>query len=137
MSERPQFDPVSPFCRDVLAVFRDALAEVRFPELDRQRLEDEAAAASDAQLEVEQLERELEAARLRTREASARLARSAEQALAYARVYALAHPEVGEVLASLDAPRTTAEAPKLRKPRGPRAKKDEGALLPIEADAAE
>lgn len=137
MSDRPLFDPISPFCHDVLAVFREALAEVRFPELDRERLEAEAEAICAAQLEVERLERELEAARQRTREAQGSLTRSAEQALAYARVYALARPEVQAVLAELDAPRSSAEPAKIRKPRAPRSRKDEGALLPIEADAAE
>ncbi len=135
MTERPLFDPVSPFCRDVLAVFRDALPDVRFPELDRDRLEAEAAATSEAQLEVERLERELEAARQQVRDASARLTRSAEQALAYARVYAISRPPVQEALAALEGP--APEALRARKPRTPRAKKDEGGLLPIEADAAE
>jgi hypothetical protein len=137
MSDRPLFDPISPFCHDVLAVFRDALEGVRFPELDRERLEAEAEEAHAAQLEVERLERALEAARQRTREAQTSLTRSAEQALAYARVYAIARPEVQAALAQLEAPRASVEAPKLRKPRGPRSRKDEGALLPIEADAAE
>ncbi len=135
MTERPLFDPVSPFCRDVLAVFRDALPDVRFPELDRDRLEAEACAASDAQLEVERLERALEAARQQVREASARLTRSAEQALAYARVYAISRPPVKAALEALEAP--APEASRTRKPRLPRSKKEEGALLPIEADAAE
>lgn len=135
MTERPQFDPLSPFCRDVLALFSGALDGVRFPELDRTRLEGEASEALAAQLEVERLERELEVARQRTKDAAARLTRSAEQALAYARVYAISQPTVAEALEALEGPRrVTEERPK--KPRAPRAKRSEGELLPIETEAA-
>lgn len=141
MTERPQFDPLSPFCRDVLALFSGALDGVRFPELDRARLEGEASETLAAQLEVERLERELEVARQRTKDAVARLTRSAEQALAYARVYATTQPAVAEALEALDGAtstsgprRATEERPK--KPRAPRAKRSEGELLPIETEAA-
>lgn len=136
MTERPQFDPITPFCRDVIALFRETLPEVRFPELDRDRLEAEAAGASQAQLEVERLERELEDARQRAREAAARLTRSAEQALAYARVYAISQPVVLEALTAMEGPRPVLAETKAKKPRAPRAKKEE-ALLPIETEAAE
>jgi len=63
---QPERDPVSPFCHDVLDVFRGPLADVRFPDVDRADLEAREGATVSAQLEVEALERALEAARART-----------------------------------------------------------------------
>jgi hypothetical protein len=87
-----QFDPISPFCHDVLSLFRGPFAEVRFPDLHRESLEDDAQQLLAAQQEVESLEHALDQARQRTRERSAVLTASASRALAYAKVYASGQP---------------------------------------------
>lgn len=113
------FDPTPALCADVLALFSGPLAEVRFPDLDRTSLESEAAALLDAQREVEALERSLDSARQRTREAVAQLTATSQRALAYARVFAMGQPALEEALSEVrtsEGPRADA-APKKRKAR--------------------
>jgi hypothetical protein len=113
------FDPTPALCADVLALFAGPLAEVRFPDLDRASLETEATALLRAQHEVEALERSLDLARGRTRDAVAQLTAASQRALAYARVFAMGQPALEEALADVrtsDSPRAEA-APKKRKPR--------------------
>jgi hypothetical protein len=98
--ERPERDPVSAFGHEMLALFRGPLAEVRFPDLDRAVLEEGAAELMRAQLEVETLERALEAARLKTQSASVAFGQTATRALAYARVLATGQPAVEAALAA-------------------------------------
>src|SRR5689334_16999683 len=84
----PQRDPVPGFAREVLELFEDALGEVRFPELDGERLEQLAAAARAAQVELEQVEADVVRAQTRVAEQVAALVANAERGLAYARVFA-------------------------------------------------
>ena len=116
----PARDPVSPFCHDVLALFHGPLADVRFPDIDRDALDALAAGACVAQREVEALEAALEAARARTLDAQSTLAERAGRALAYARVFASGQPALEEALATVRAAaprapgRTPAREPLLR-----------------------
>ncbi|HMI91677.1 MAG TPA: hypothetical protein VK509_09965 [Polyangiales bacterium] len=84
----PQRDPVPSLAHEVIALFEDALAGVRFPELDHERLEHMAAAARAAQVELERTEAELLQAQARVAEHAASLLTCAERGLAYARVFA-------------------------------------------------
>ncbi len=126
------FDPTPALCADVLTLFAGPLAEVRFPDLDHASLQADAQALLDAQREVEALERSLDSARARTRDAVAQLTSSSQRALAYARVFSMGQPALEEAIASVrtsDTPRTDA-APKKRKPR-----KDNGTGdLPLASD---
>lgn len=141
------FDPISPFCHDVLGLFRGPFAQVRFPDLDRSSLEGEAQALLAAQLEVESLERALDEARQRTREAGAVLTASATRALAYARVFTSGQPVAAqpaleaalaevrsEVRSAVRAPAPTEAAAAQKKKR---TRKDHGTaeLLPMEGRA--
>jgi truncated hemoglobin YjbI len=95
MTNQPSHDPVPPFAREVLSLFREALAEVRFPSVDREVLESAAEAACAAQVEVEQLERTLADARARVVARVEALTELSQRALAYARIFA----ETDEALA--------------------------------------
>jgi hypothetical protein len=85
---RAQHDPTPAFARQVLALFRQELEGVRFPDLDLGVLEAAEQAVLAAQAEVERIEAQLEAARIARAEQLAELETKAERALAYARVYA-------------------------------------------------
>jgi len=152
----PVRDPVAPFCHDVLALFHGPLADVRFPDVDRDGLDALAAAACDAQREVEALEATLELARARTLDAQSCPTDRAGRAPASARGFAAGQPALEEAIAAVRAPvsritgRTPAREPLLRDPdrhgaetredspsetprrRGrPRREQDGGALLPM------
>ncbi|GAB4204629.1 MAG: hypothetical protein OHK0013_19730 [Sandaracinaceae bacterium] len=139
-------DPISPFCHDVLALFRGSLAEVRFPDLDRTDLEAHARRTLEAQHEVESLERALEAARARTVDAQQALSDRASRALAYARVFAIGQPELEAELATVRAPAIRADRPATasssgalasdapRKRGRPRKDAGMGALLPMASE---
>lgn len=103
----PGRDPISPFVHGVLGLFDGTLSDVRFPDVDRDSLSALAAAAREAQCEVEALEAALEAARARTRGAQELLGEHAGRALAYARVFATGQPELEEALAALRVPAKT------------------------------
>ena len=94
-------DPVSAPVREVLAAFREALAEVRFPEVDRGSLEALVEEAREAAAAVALARVTLAGALEALEGAQGRLARRAELALAYARVYAesAGDPALGERLA--------------------------------------
>jgi hypothetical protein len=81
-------DPTPAFARQILALFRKELAEVQFPDLDLAVLEHAEEAVLAAQVEVERVEAQLEAARIARAEQLAELETKAERALAYARVFA-------------------------------------------------
>src|SRR4051794_11376878 len=84
----PKHNPIPAGARDVLALYSEALADVRFPDLDGAQLQSLAEGLCAAQVEVERLEHELEVARSLVRDQAARLSARADRALAYARVFA-------------------------------------------------
>lgn len=94
-------DPTPAFARQVLALFRQELAGVHFPELDLAVLEQAEQAVLAAQVEVERVESQLEAARIARAEQLAELETKAERALAYARVFASSDPELSARVSEL------------------------------------
>jgi hypothetical protein len=106
-STSPKRDPLPPFCRDVLQLYTEALAEVRFPDLDLGSLQASAEQVRSAQLAVERVEAKLETARAQLQEQLDAMTGRAERALAYAQVFARTDPtlqarvdQVGGVRAS-------------------------------------
>lgn len=96
-----QHDPTPAFARQVLALFREELDGVCFPALDLAILEAAEQAVLAAQLEVEKVEAQLEAARIARAEQLAELETKAERALAYARVYASGDADLSARVAEL------------------------------------
>ena len=91
---QPEHDPISEVDHHILALFREQLAELRFPDLDTTHLEAEADLVYAAQVEVEALELALSEARLRVLSRTQSLHLLAERGLAYASVYAMGKPEM-------------------------------------------
>lgn len=81
-------DPVPARVRDILGLFERELANARFADLDRETLEALADHVRDRAREVEEARAALEASIAALEESRSVLARRAEQALAYARVFA-------------------------------------------------
>ena len=108
-------DELPPLVREVLEVFEDELAEVRFGDLDAERLHEVAARVRAAEAEVEEARVLLDAARRLYEEELAGLTALAQRALAYARIYAENDPDLAERLAPLAEPE--AAPPRRRKPK--------------------
>lgn len=88
MSSTPKRDPLTPFCREVLQLYSEALADVRFPDLDLSSLQSSAEQARAAQLAVERVEAKLEVARAQLQQQLDAMTAMAERGLAYAQVFA-------------------------------------------------
>lgn len=101
--------------REVLAVFEEDLADVRFGDLDAERLREVAARVRAAEEEVEEARVRLDAARRLYEEELAGLSGLAQRALAYARIYADHDEALAERLAPLVEPE--AAPPRRRKKR--------------------
>ena len=102
MSE-PVRDPIPQAARAVLDLFRGALADVRFPDVDRSTidraaLEQSEGALLDAQCALEDAEAALERARAVVAEHTALLSAKTARALAYAKVFAEGDTELRERL---------------------------------------
>jgi len=89
MAAKPNQDPIAAPLRELVTLFDEHLAEVQFPSVDgnvlralTERAHEGASALEQARVELARLERELDDTR-------AELLVKAEQALAYAKVYAL------------------------------------------------
>ncbi|MDH5490490.1 MAG: hypothetical protein OEY14_00805 [Myxococcales bacterium] len=98
----PLARPLPASLEGALELYRGPLREIRFPDLDRSRLEAQVEAirrehelVEEARIGLERAERALEAELRGASELS-------ERALAYARVYAQGHPELDESLAAID-----------------------------------
>lgn len=93
---KPQFsaDPVPPLAQAVIELFAEALPDVRFPDMDLSVLETAADDLRAAQVELEQIEAELSAARVALEKQAEQLMVRAQRALAYARVFAESDPEL-------------------------------------------
>jgi hypothetical protein len=118
-------DPLSATARDVLALFSDALPEVRFPDVDLHSLQSAADELRALQLEAERIEAELEAARANVFAHSEALTAQAERGLAYARIFAASDAALALRVAELGQERAASAAPVATKKRG-RARKAEG-----------
>lgn len=109
--------PISSAIHDLLALFEDALAEVRFPDVDRDVLAEQVRAVDEAFAQVTQRQAELEQARSALDTQRAELLKTALRAQQYARVYASDDAELSDQLESIVLQPT-------KKPRKPRRKKE-------------
>ena len=78
----------------MIALFAEALPNVRFPDMDLSVLESAADDLRAAQVELEQIEAELAASRAALLQQAEQLTLRAQKALAYARVFAESDPEL-------------------------------------------
>lgn len=119
MSTPPlQSDSIPGFAQQVIALYTDALSEVRFPDLDLEVLENTAADLRNALLSVERATAELDAARAAAQQHGELLEARAERALSYARVFAQGNGPLSERIAAIgrsqSAPMTEVTPPKKR-----------------------
>ena len=99
-------DCISPALREVLAVFDDeALADVKFPDVDNDALQAQAAVVEERHAEVRRLEAALEDAKRKLDETHDSLLGKAQRAVAYARVYADGDPGLTARLDAIALPR--------------------------------
>lgn len=92
---------VSPAVLDLLAVFEGPLAGVQFPGVDQATLQNLIEQVRGHAHELDLLRAQLDALHGQLAEARARLQRTAEQGLAYARVFAADDPELDARLADI------------------------------------
>ncbi len=116
--------------RALLQLFDSDLAEVKFPDVDREVLTRALAALAAADADVAAADARAQAARVTAAERRDELRRVCRRAVAYARVYAEGSPELSLKLDALAAP-PRAVAPKKRgRPR-------KAAVEQVSIDAAE
>lgn len=101
VSLKPKQDPTPAFARQVIELYKGDLSEVRFPDLDLAVLESARDELQHSQLEVERLEADLHAARAALDAEAGSLNAKAERALAYAKIYAAADPQLSGRIAEL------------------------------------
>jgi SpoVK/Ycf46/Vps4 family AAA+-type ATPase len=138
MSE-PKDDPVAPFARAVLELFREDLRKVRFPDLDAESLASAAEELKAAQLEVECVEQALLGAREVVRERERLLNAQAARGLSYARIFASGNLQLGARIAQIDllAPESAGTPAAASKKRGRARKESVGAELFANEDMKE
>ena len=122
-------DPISPALLELLAVFEGPLADVQFPGVDSSSLRARIDEVRSHALELDSLRARLDTLHAQLSEARTGLVRTAEQGLAYARVYAATNPELEARLAGITL------TPGKPEPR--RRKSDHAARQPAEASAGE
>ncbi|KFE68305.1 hypothetical protein [Hyalangium minutum] len=103
-------DPISPALQDLLKLFGQELATVKFPELDRAVLEEAAERVKDKAAELAQAQAALEAARQALYESQEALLQKGQRALAYARIFAEEDAELSAKLDSISLPRPVRKA---------------------------
>jgi hypothetical protein len=86
-------DPIPAQHRAVIELFSNQLAKVAFPDVDATLLRRHADEVRAAALEVARARDALDAAQTRLAERTALLGETAARGLAYARIYADAHPD--------------------------------------------
>ena len=119
--------------RAVLEIFEDTLAEVRFPDLDRDVLDEHRQLLEEARLLVQQRQTELDAARAELEARRKTLTNLARRAQRYALVFAEGDDELR---ARLEAIEFESKAPKrARKPR--RRSEKTSAQLALAKDATD
>ena len=105
-------DALSPALRELIGIFAQELAAVSFPGVDHKTFMDLAAQVETESQRVEELRAQLDTAHSALIEVKSRLQRSAEQGLAYAKVYAA---NDAELLARLNEVNLGGETPRRRK----------------------
>ncbi|MGM0574368.1 MAG: hypothetical protein ACQEXJ_01360 [Myxococcota bacterium] len=88
MADESPIDPVPPSVQQVLDLFEDALSEVTFPDIDRERLGTLAESVREQAAEVQRLREALDAARREQEERQQALLDAARKGISYARVFA-------------------------------------------------
>ncbi len=109
-------DPISPALQDLLKLFGQELAEVKFPDMDRGVLEEAAARVKERAEAVLHAQAVLEAARQALHESQEVLLQKGQRALSYARIFA---EEDGELSAKLEAVNLPRPVRKARAEGGP------------------
>lgn len=124
-------DPIPAELRAALALFAGPLARLSFPDVDAARLEEHADAVRAAAAELAAARAAVDAAQRCLEDRTARLAATARRGLAYARIYADAHPEQGELREAVAAaeaarpPAAPATPPAPRRGRPPKTPRPE------------
>lgn len=103
-------DPISPALQDLLKLFGQELAAVKFPELDRAVLEEAAEKVKDKAAELARAQAALEAARQALYESQEALLQKGQRALAYARIFAEEDAELSAKLEGISLPRPVRKA---------------------------
>lgn len=105
-------DPISPALQDLLKLFGQELATVKFPDLDRAVLEEAAAGVKEKAEAVARAQAALDAARQSLHESQEALLQKGQRALSYARIYAEDDAELSEKLEAISLPRPLRKAPR-------------------------
>jgi hypothetical protein len=105
-------DPISPALQDLLKLFGQELATVKFPELDRGVLEEAAERVKEKAEAVAVAQATLEAARQALYESQEALLQKGQRALAYARIFAEDDAELSAKLDGISLPRPVRKAPR-------------------------
>ncbi|ADO76032.1 hypothetical protein [Stigmatella aurantiaca] len=106
-------DPISPAMQDLLKLFGQDLAAVKFPDVDRGVLEEAAARVKQKAEEVARAQAALEAARQSLYEGQEALLQKGQRALAYARIFAEEDAELSAKLDGISLPRPVRKAPRV------------------------
>jgi hypothetical protein len=106
-------DPISPALQDLLKLFGQELATVKFPDMDRGVLEEAAAGVKEKAEAVAKAQAALDAARQSLHESQEALLQKGQRALAYARIYAEDDAELSEKLDAISLPRPMRKAPRM------------------------
>lgn len=112
-------DGVPEEARGVIELFSGQLASISFPDVDASVLERHAAAVQAERRAVEEARAALEAVTLELAKRTEELTVLARRGLAYAKIYAAAHPEKQELVAGLSRLEARERAPKLREDGSP------------------
>jgi len=105
-------DPISPALQDLLKLFGQELAMVKFPDMDRAVLEEAAAWVKEKAEAVARAQAALDAARQSLHESQEALLQKGQRALSYARIFAEDDAELSEKLEAISLPRPVRKAPR-------------------------
>lgn len=105
-------DPISPALQDLLTLFGQELATVKFPDMDRGVLEEAAAGVKEKAEAVARAQAVLDAARQSLHESQEALLQKGQRALSYARIFAEEDAELSEKLDAISLPRPVRRAPR-------------------------
>ena len=103
-------DPISPALQDLLKLFGQDLATVKFPDLDRSVLQEAAERVKEKAEVVARAQAALEAARQSLYESQEALLQKGQRALAYARIFAEDDAELSAKLDGISLPRPVRKA---------------------------
>jgi hypothetical protein len=103
-------EPISPALQDLLKLFGEELATVKFPDLDRKVLEEAAERVKERAEAVARAQTALEAARQSLYESQEALLQKGQRALAYARIFAEEDAELSAKLDGISLPRPMRKA---------------------------